>query len=189
MVVGESVKVISWFFAMLDVTLPGATSMTLTPNGLHSIARPSEMEWRAALAAQYRVFHGVVLRSEMLAMLMPSDEHIGFTYEPQWNQYSRSGLPYAQTWKGSLRWTGAKHQRCSIRTCFEFGQWWLQLRDLETRLSQVINSTNDDQQIAKAPALFTRISIFPVSARMVCTVRSISSPLVTSRTHFRMFGC
>ena len=33
----------------------------MTLKGLHSIARPSVIEWRAALAAQYSVFHGVVL--------------------------------------------------------------------------------------------------------------------------------
>ena len=60
---GEGDQVAAWFFAILKVTPPEAASMTLTPNGLHSIARPSEMECSAALAAQYTVCHGVVLRS------------------------------------------------------------------------------------------------------------------------------
>lgn len=45
-------EVAAWFFAMLEVTPPGVTGMTLMPNGsLHCEALGDG--WSAALAAQY----------------------------------------------------------------------------------------------------------------------------------------
>ena len=52
---------LAWFLEMLDLTPPGATSMTLTPNGLSSMESPSVILCNAALAAQYSAFQGVVL--------------------------------------------------------------------------------------------------------------------------------
>ena len=47
----------------LDLTAPGATSMTSILNGRHSIASVSLSRWKAAFVAQYSPFQGVGLQT------------------------------------------------------------------------------------------------------------------------------